>query len=411
MQQQIWAVTVRRSRFDSRQLGVIAVAAIGMLALWSGWGASTASAQLFGGPEKDAAKVQKSVPRARPRPKTTPAETVAQKTGPTIEKTKPRGDTPPRVQRAAPAAVTETPRPTTPAEQRQQVLAGVKSWGYQLRLIRFAEVTASPLDLVVIDHALSAGRRFIHEFSPEQIAQAKVKPDGSRRIVLAYLSVGEAERYRFYWHQDWYDASKQPSWLAAMNTVWDGNYLVRFWEPDWQRLIFGSPDSYLQRIKTAGFDGIYIDRADAFSEWTKIFPGAEKAMVSFISNLAQSARANDPGFLVFMQNAEELVPHKAILDAIDGIAKEDLFYGIDHKATANDPGTVEWSLQQLRRAQRVGRKILVVEYLAEIEKAAIARRRAESERFVIHFTSRDLGELMLEAPDRRPLTPGAPPSR
>jgi cysteinyl-tRNA synthetase len=299
------------------------------------------------------------------------------------------------------------PAPPSPAEQRQLLLAPVQSWGFQLRLIRFPKIAEAPLDLVVIDHALSAGRRFIHEFSPEQVRLAKSKPDGSRRLVLAYLSIGEAERYRFYWKQEWYEPEKKPAWLGSMNTVWDGNYLVRFWEPEWQRLIFGSPEAYLERIKAAGFDGIYVDRADVHAEWAATYPGAERAMVSFIAGLAAAARADDPTFLVLMQNAEELLTHKAVLDAIDGIAKEDLFYGIDHLATANDPATVEWSLRQLRRAQRAGRKVILVEYLSDAEKAAVARRRAEAERFVIHFTSRDLGDLTLTPPDR-PLPAPAP---
>ncbi len=225
--------------------------------------------------------------------------------------------------------------PPTPAEQRQLMLAPVTTWAYQLRQIRFPQIAQSPADLVVIDHAFSAGRRFINEFSPEQIRQIRTKPDGRRRLVLAYLSIGEAERYRFYWKQDWFDADKKPAWLGDMNTVWDGNYLVRYWDPDWQRLIFGTPQSYLERIKAAGFDGIHVDRADVHADWKDANPEAEKAMVSFVTNLAQAARANDPYFLVIMQNAEELVAHKAVVDAIDGIAKEDLFYGVDHKATEN----------------------------------------------------------------------------
>ena len=26
----------------------------------------------------------------------------------------------------------------------------------------------------------------------------KIRPDGTRRVLLSYLSIGEAERYRFY---------------------------------------------------------------------------------------------------------------------------------------------------------------------------------------------------------------------
>lgn len=297
----------------------------------------------------------------------------------------------------------------TPAEQRRLILDPVRSWGFQLRLIQFDEVARAPIDLVVLDHALSAGRRFIREFTADEVRSARVKPDGSRRLVLAYLSVGEAERYRFYWKPEWYDPQRKPSWLGTMNTVWDGNYLVRFWDEAWQRLVFGSPDAYLERIQAAGFDGIYIDRADAHSEWAKVNPGAEKAMVAFIAQLAAAARERDPLFLVVMQNAEELLAHRAIVEAIDGIAKEDLYYGIDHKASPNDARNVQWSLQLLRRARNAGRKVMVVEYLADPAKAALARRQAEAERFVIHFTRRDLGELTLHEPDR-PLAPPVIPA-
>lgn len=292
-----------------------------------------------------------------------------------------------------------------PAEQRRRRLDRVHSWSYQLRLIRFPEIAASPFDLVVVDHALAANRRFLQQFPAELVQTAKLKPDGSRRIVLAYLSIGEAERYRFYWNEDWYDPTKKPGWLGAMNPEWEGNYLVRFWDPDWQKIILNGPDSYLARIMEAGFDGIYLDRADAHSDWAKENPDAEENMATFVQKIAAAARGRDTHFLVVMQNAEELLERRPVREAIDAIAKEDLFYGIDHKATPNDPATVDWSLKLLRSAKRAGRRVFVVEYLSEPEQVRDARRRAEVEGFVIHFTTRDLGDLTVIAPDRNPAAP------
>ena len=37
------------------------------------------------------------------------------------------------------------------------------------------------------------------------LARLRVKPDGSRRVVLSYLSIGEAENYRYYWNKSWDD--------------------------------------------------------------------------------------------------------------------------------------------------------------------------------------------------------------
>lgn len=294
---------------------------------------------------------------------------------------------------AIPAARAEKSQSLSAGEQRRRRLDAVKSWGYQLRLIRFPEIATSSFDLVVIDHALSAGRRFVHQFAPALIEMAKRRVDGRRRIVLAYLSIGEAERYRFYWNQSWYDPAAKPRWLGDVNPVWDGNYLVRFWDREWQRIILDGPDSYLGRIMAAGFDGIYLDRADVHAEWTKQHPQAEAEMVRFVARIGEAARARNRDFLVVMQNAEELLRHRAVLEAIDGIAKEDLYFGVDHRQGRNDGETVAWSLKYLRKAKQAARSVFVVEYLDDTKSMREVDKRARREGFVPHFTARDLGDL------------------
>ncbi len=284
-------------------------------------------------------------------------------------------------------------------QERRARLASVKSWGYQLRLISPEEVGNSPFDLVVVDHAISANRRFVREFTPDEIVRMKTRPDGSRRLLIAYLSIGEAERYRFYWKQEWYEPERAPSWLAAANEQWDGNWRARFWEAGWQEHIFTGADTYLARIKAQGFDGIYLDRADVYHELLRERPSARADMVRFIASLSAAARRDDPSFLVVMQNAEELVREKAVREAIDAVAKEDLFYGAVKEAEANPSDMVGGVLANLRSYRRAGGPVLVVEYLHDAARAAIVRRRTQSEGFVLHVAERSLGVLMLAGPD------------
>ncbi len=291
---------------------------------------------------------------------------------------------------------------------RLKTMRNVKSWGYQLRQINLAAIARSPLDLVVIDHALSSRMRFALEFRIDKIQPLKLKPDGGRRVVLAYMSIGEAEVYRFYWRPEWSDPVRRPAWIVEENPQWRGNFRVKFWDPEWQALIFGNPDAYLDRIIAAGFDGIYFDRADVYGDLGPLNPAAEQEMVRFITRLAAYARALKPEFLVIMQNAEELLDHAAVLATIDGIAKEDLYFGINHDARPNDEETVSGSVDMLRKARRAGRAVLVVEYLDEADKAREARRRAAAERFVLHFAPRELGELRLRGPDEQVQDPPAP---
>jgi cysteinyl-tRNA synthetase len=52
--------------------------------------------------------------------------------------------------------------------------------------------------------------------------------------------------------------------MDAENPDWPGNYKVKYWETDWQNIIYKNSDSYLNKILTAGFDGVYLDIIDAF---------------------------------------------------------------------------------------------------------------------------------------------------
>jgi cysteinyl-tRNA synthetase len=292
---------------------------------------------------------------------------------------------------------TVTVEPGTPAQERQNVLAQVRNWGYQLRLMRAPQIAASPFDLVVIDHALSEGGRHVAAFGPELLRAMKTKPDGSRRVVLAYLSIGEAETYRYYWQPAW--SENRPNWLGGLNPQWEGNYTVRYWDADWQRIILGGPNSYLERIKAAGFDGVYLDRGDIFQEFSGSRPQAAQEMAAFIGRIAEVARRDMPQFLVVMQNAEELLEDPTVLNAIDGIAKEDLYTGENHDGRPNDAGTIAATLSNLRLAKRAGKRVLVVEYVDDAATSGALRRRAESQGFVIHFAKRDLSSLRVTAPD------------
>ena len=297
------------------------------------------------------------------------------------------------------ACAATTPQAEVPpgAEEEEAArlrrLRAIDDWGYWLASFDVARVAAAPHDLMVIDSEISDGRSFERQFSPAEVARMRMRPDSRARLLLAYLSIGEAERYRPYWKEEWEDAAKKPPWLDRENSRWKGNFAVQFWQGDWQRLIFGEAESHLDRIVAQGFDGVYLDRADAFFEWRRRHPSAAADMASFIARLAQHARAQKPEFLVVMQNAEELVDDPTVLDAIDGIAKEDLLYGVRHTEEPNPPHDVTWSIDLLRKAQAAGRRVLVVEYLKDPEKISAAATRIRDEGFVPYFAPRLLNCL------------------
>ena len=119
-------------------------------------------------------------------------------------------------------------------------------------------ITETNYDLLIMDLFFNDGIAF----SETEINRLKTKRNGGSRLVIAYMSIGEAEDYRYYWQSDW--TKNKPEWLEAENPEWKGNYKVKYWNADWQEIILGNNNSYLKKILDAGFDGAYLDIIDAF---------------------------------------------------------------------------------------------------------------------------------------------------
>lgn len=310
-------------------------------------------------------------------------------------------------------------------------LSEVRSWGYQLQKFDPKQIARSRFDLVVLDLSLVEKRNA--EGARKLLAQLQRKADGSRRIALSYLSIGEAENYRPYWRQGWVQPASlaipaaaagasnvaalavggrtdhrvtakpfrlplaptrdAPGWLGPENAEWQGNFQVRYWQAEWQALLFGSPDALLDRIIAAGFDGVYLDRADAFSYWAQGNAEAKTQMVQLIERLSSYARQKSSGFSIVMQNAEELLEIPGLTGHLDAIAKEDLFFGLDGDGRANSGDAIEWSLSHLRQARARGLPVLLVEYGVDGQQRSKVRPQIEKEGLVPYFGSRLLNEL------------------
>ncbi len=143
-------------------------------------------------------------------------------------------------------------------------LSSASNFLYLINLESFASkidfinaVTNSNYDLLIMDLFFSSV-----EFSSAEIMQLKVKANGGSRLVICYMSIGEAEDYRYYWQASW--SSDKPAWLDVENPNWAGNYKVKYWLQEWQDIIMGNNSSYLKKIVDANFDGVYLDIIDGF---------------------------------------------------------------------------------------------------------------------------------------------------
>ena len=143
-------------------------------------------------------------------------------------------------------------------------LANAKNFLYLLNTENFTSkqnfisaLSETDYDVILIDFFFNE-----EEYTNSEIETLKTKRNGGKRLVISYMSIGEAEDYRYYWQNEW--MSNPPAWLAGENPDWEGNYKVRYWQKEWQDIIYGSESSYIYKIILAGFDGVYLDIIDAF---------------------------------------------------------------------------------------------------------------------------------------------------
>ena len=103
----------------------------------------------------------------------------------------------------------------------------INDFVYQLQDIDLAAIGDTKFDLAIIDYSEDGSES--GRFSAEEIETLINSAGGSKRV-LAYMSIGEAENYRFYWEESW-DADNDgqpdtgaPAWLGPSNPNWPKNY-------------------------------------------------------------------------------------------------------------------------------------------------------------------------------------------
>ena len=263
----------------------------------------------------------------------------------------------------------------------------LKSFVYQLQRADPRRIGETAYDLVVVSIGAAGG-------SPEVIQKLRHSPGGDK-VVLCYISIGQAEDYQFYWQNEWYE--DPPSWLDANDPEWGGARWVRYWDPAWQALIMGSPESYLDHILALGFDGIYMDRVDTYQYYEeKGRATAAREMADFVIAISRYAREGHPGFGIFPQNAEDLgVLFPDYLETVTGVGVEDLYYGYPRE---HEPSPPEWTASReavLDQWVAAGKLVLTIDYSRRPEQIDDAYARAEARGYVPFVTVKSLGLLVV----------------
>ena len=266
----------------------------------------------------------------------------------------------------------------------------IDDFAYWLQDIDNETVRNSKYDLMIIDYSSNSNET--GEFSAQDINYMKSSGD-ARKLLIAYISIGEAENYRFYWNESWvknndgFPDAGAPSWLDVENPEWSGNYKVKFWMIEWQHVIF----QYLDRIINASFDGIYMDIIDAYEYYENITSHSDWKMINFVANISNYVKSTvSSNFIVFVQNADELLKNNTYINCIDGIGREDLFY-MDNSPTSKVEQ--ENAISNLNLARSINKTVLIIDYPQSYSLKLDFYKKCIANGFIPYAADRELNSL------------------
>lgn len=98
--------------------------------------------------------------------------------------------------------------------------------------------------------------------SRQAVETLKYKKVGTRRLVLAYMDIGSATSYHYYWKPEW--RIIPPSWLSEPERDDPDRYKVKYWSPSWQQIMMGDTNSFVYGLIAQGFDGVILSGLDAY---------------------------------------------------------------------------------------------------------------------------------------------------
>jgi endo-alpha-1,4-polygalactosaminidase (GH114 family) len=210
-----------------------------------------------------------------------------------------------------------------------------------------ARIAASEYDMVVLDFIPSEGNNTDYPMVEvvDQLHNA-LHP----KLVMAYIDIGQAEEYRTYWQPGW--GVGGPEWIVGADPDgWEGNFPVAYWYDEWQEIWLGE-EGHLSAILDAGFDGVYLDWVEAYSDENVVTFAEEdevdprQEMIWWVEDIANFTRAQRPDFVVIAQNAAELAEDEEYLRYLTTARdKGEIIFTVDY---ASEPENVSWVYQTSR---------------------------------------------------------------
>lgn len=210
-----------------------------------------------------------------------------------------------------------------------------------------------------------------------------------KTVLIAYVSIGEAETYRKYWAN-----AEGQDWVLGKNPNWPGNYYVDVRSSEWKHII---TDEVIPDLIGKGFEGIMMDTIDTAvmleTGDPEKYAGSNEAMAGLIKSIHDTY----PELLLISNNGfailEEIAPY------LDGMLTEDIYMMPDFANNSYKKVPAEESAYKISILTKLMKEhkmpVFIVDYIPQKDKALISEdiSKIKRLRFKPYIAEKDLDKL------------------
>ncbi len=215
-------------------------------------------------------------------------------------------------------------------------------------------------------------------------------PQNTRTLYIGYVSLGEAEKFRWYWPE-----IEGRDYILWENENWKDDFLIDIRSEEWQDFLI---KRIIPKIINKGYEGLFFDTIDTpifLEEKDKEkFAGSIAAMAGLIRRI----RETFPELVLVSNNGIRAV--EAIGPFIDIFVLESLYTTYDFSSKAYGRADSSWRDLRLdwlsiHEGVTAGKPILVIDYMKPGDKtlAGFSKQECDKHGFIPYHTTVDLHEL------------------
>ncbi|MGD9200180.1 MAG: endo alpha-1,4 polygalactosaminidase [Chitinispirillia bacterium] len=185
-------------------------------------------------------------------------------------------------------------------------------------------------------------------------------PEKTKTTYIGYVSLGEAERFRWYWYH-----IEGKKFILWENKNWKDDYIIDIRSLEWQNLLV---EKIIPKILKKGYQGLFFDTIDTPIYLEEKDPEKYRGSVEALADLIYRIRKKYPKITLISNNGLRAIEHFGA--HIDIFLIEGLNTTYDFKRKKYKTADIDWrnhrlSLIRNNRDLIKGKPVIVIDYLLQ----------------------------------------------